>query len=326
MSDIKLERSEINVLSKALEWHEKGRRVCIVSVIKTWGSSPRPVGAMMSINSDGLSIGSVSGGCIEDELLTKIVNNFPKISSLLSFSSEEHRSLPCGGHVDLLVEPITDSNEWYELLSRLKSFKNIFRLIDKENPNNCELKEVNINRDNLKEKIVINYPPPWRLLIIGSGDLSLSVFKISSLMGYNVSICDPRKEFTESWIGSNILIHRMMPDDFIIKQNCDSKTAIVALTHDPKIDDLAMIEALKTKAFYIGALGSIRTANARRKRLIEHFDFTEHEVDKIKAPIGIDFATKKVNEIALSVMAEITIVKNGVSVSTNRIERKQLDN
>ena len=169
MSDIKLERSEINVLSKALEWHEKGRRVCIVSVIKTWGSSPRPVGAMMSINSDGLSIGSVSGGCIEDELLTKIVNNFPKISSLLSFSSEEHRSLPCGGHVDLLVEPITDSNEWYELLSGLKSFKNIFRLIDKENPNNCELKEENINRDNLKEKIVINYPPPWRLLIIGSG-------------------------------------------------------------------------------------------------------------------------------------------------------------
>ena len=326
MSDIKLERSEINVLSKALEWHENGYRVCVISVIKTWGSSPRPVGAIMSINSEGLSIGSVSGGCIEDELITKIVNNFPKSSLFLSFSSEEHKSLPCGGNVDLLVEPITNSNEWYDLLSKIKSHKNIFRIIDRDNPNNCELKEEEINRDHSKENIMINYPPPWRLLIIGSGDLSLSVFKIRSLMCYNVSICDPRKEFTESWIGSNILIHRMMPDDFIIKQNCDSKTAIVALTHDPKIDDLAMIEALKTNAFYIGALGSVRTAEARQKRLIEHFEFTEEEVSKISAPIGIDFATKKVNEIALSVMAEITIVKNGVSVSTNRIKRKQLGN
>ena len=118
------------------------------------------------------------------------------------------------------------------------------------------------------------------------------------------------------------MVDRMMPDDFINKQNCDSKTAIVALTHDPRIDDLAMIEALKTNAFYIGALGSVRTAKAREKRLIDHFDFTKKDINKIKAPIGVDFATKNVDEIALSVMAEITLVKNGVSVYTKRIERK----
>ncbi len=322
MSNIKLERNDIKVLSKALEWHATGARVCLITVIKTWGSSPRPVGAMMSITGDGMSIGSVSGGCIEEELLSKIVNNFPDSPSFYNYSSEEHKSLPCGGYVVLLVEPINNSRKWPEFLTKLKAFKNIFRFVNKEDPNDSDFKETEIAPEDLKENFIINYPSPWRILIIGSGDLSLSMFQLSSLMGYNVSICDPRKEFIKSWIDSNIMVHRMMPDDFINKQNCDSKTAIVALTHDPRIDDLAMIEALKTNAFYIGALGSVRTAKAREKRLIDHFDFTKKDINKIKAPIGVDFATKNVDEIALSVMAEITLVKNGVSVYTKRIERK----
>ena len=322
MSDIKLERSDIKVLSKALEWHASGERVCLITVIKTWGSSPRPIGAMMSININGMSIGSVSGGCIEEELLLTIVNNFPESPSFLSYSSDKHKSLPCGGTVVLLIEPVSNSKGWHEFLSRLKSFKNTYRLVNRENPNNSYIKETEVKKESLRDYFIINYPPPWRLLIIGSGDLSLSMFTFSSLMGYDVSICDPRKEFIESWSNSSISVHRMMPDDFIIRQNIDNKTAIVALTHDPKIDDLAMIEAVKTNAFYIGALGSVRTAKAREQRLIEHFDLTIHQINKIKAPIGIDFATKKVDEIALSIMAEITVVKNGVSVLTERTVSK----
>ncbi len=326
MSDIKLERSDIKVLSKALEWHAMGERACLITVIKTWGSSPRPIGAMMSININGMSIGSVSGGCIEEELLVTITNNFPESSSFLNYSSEEHKSLPCGGSVVLLVEPISDGRGWPEFLSKLKSFKNIFRLINRKNPNNTYIRETEIIEESLNDNFIINYPPPWRLLIIGSGDLSLSMSVLSSLMGYDVSICDPRKEFIRSWASSTIEVHRMMPDDFIISQNCDSKTAIVALTHDPKIDDLAMIEAVKTNAFYIGALGSVRTAKTREQRLVDHFDLTIHQINRIKAPIGIDFATKKVDEIALSIMAEITVVKNGVSVSTERTVSKEFEN
>ena len=326
MSDIKLQRNDVKVLSKALEWHEMGERACLITVIETWGSSPRPIGALMSINGDGISIGSVSGGCIEEELRATIVNNFPESPLFLNYTSEEHKSLPCGGHIILLVEPINHYGEWQEFLNALKSCKNIFRLVNRENPNVSDIKETENVQESLDDNFIINYPPPWRLLIIGSGDLSLSMFKLSSLMGYEVSICDPRKEFIKSWPDSSIVVRRMMPDDFINNQNCDSKTAIVSLTHDPKIDDLAMIEAIKTKAFYIGALGSVRTAKAREERLIEHFELTKDQIAKIKAPIGIDFATKKVDEIALSIMAEITVTKNGVSVSTERIVSKQYEN
>lgn len=322
MSELKLIRSEIDVLSRALKWYAGDKKVCLVTVIGTWGSSPRPIGAMMAISEAGDLIGSVSGGCIEEELVCNVVNNFPKSNLFLNYSSENHNSLPCGGHVSLFVEPVFSSTKFETFLNKLKSFESVIRLINKETGDSILISKKETNEESLKENHVIAYPPPWQILMIGSGDLSVSMFKLSSLMGYRVSICDPRKEFAESWSYSSIKVHRMMPDDFIVSQNCNSETAIVALTHDPKIDDLAMLEAVKTKAFYIGALGSSRTAKAREKRLTEHFGFDDLQIKRIRAPIGIDFGTKKVDEIALSVIAEITAIKNGVAVKTKRKKSK----
>ena len=326
MNALKLERSEINVLTRALEWQAAEIKVCLITVLKTWGSSPRPVGAVMAINERGHSIGSVSGGCIEEELVEIVRKDFPRSRIFLNFSSENHKRLPCGGQVDLLIEPLINIIDFTKFLEKLKSFDSVSRLINKKNGEPILISEIEASHEYSESHHVLNYPSPWRILIIGAGDLSLSVYKFSSLMGYRVSICDPRKEYVESWLSSESAVNRMMPDDFIMNHKCDSKTAVVALTHDPKIDDLAMIEAVKTDAFYIGALGSTRTAKARAERLMKYFEFSEVQIKRIKAPIGIDFDTKKVDEIALSVMADITSVKNGVSVVTQRTRRKNFGN
>jgi xanthine dehydrogenase accessory factor len=163
------------------------------------------------------------------------------------------------------------------------------------------------------------FEPKWRLLVIGAGQLGGLVTRFADQLGYAVLVCDPRENYRQSWLGDGLSLHSEMPDDFITAQQCDAQTAVVALTHDPKLDDLAIMEALGSASFYVGALGSSRTNAARRQRLSEHFGVTKEQLDFMSGPIGLDLNTRTASEIALGIMTEITARRNGVKLSSERL-------
>jgi xanthine dehydrogenase accessory factor len=155
--------------------------------------------------------------------------------------------------------------------------------------------------------------PRYRLLVIGAGQLSRYFCEIALGLDYQVTVCDPREDYADAWQVRGVAFTREMPDDLVVRMHLDERSAVVALTHDPKIDDLALMEALRTPAFYIGALGSRKNNAARRKRLLE-FDLTERDIARLRGPAGIYIGSKTPPEIAVSILAEMTAVKNGVSV------------
>ncbi|XOT95326.1 XdhC family protein, partial [Alcaligenes pakistanensis] len=158
------------------------------------------------------------------------------------------------------------------------------------------------------------FGPSYRLLLIGGGQLSEYVATIALFNGFDVTVCDPRSEHIQGWSVAGARVVTGMPDDEVIACVPDRRTAIVALTHDPKLDDMALLEALKSSAFYVGAIGSRRNNQSRRERLAEYFDLTAEEIGKLKGPIGLYIGSKTPAEIAVSIMAEIIAIKNGVDV------------
>ena len=291
----------------------------LATVASTWGSSPRPVGSIMILTNAGHSVGSVSGGCIEEELLATISTNFPKSSQIIEYDTETSRNLPCGGRLLLILEPLNLIQDINGLTNSLDRGEKIKRVINISKNDAFWAMDDDVNVSSSSDEIfTIKYDSLWRLLVIGSGDLSRSVSLFGQMLDYDVQACEPRVDFRNSWDLNSIALSSDFPDDFIRKMECNEKTAIVALTHDPKIDDLAMIEALETNAFYIGALGSTRTSKKRSERLSEHFGFGKELIKKIRAPIGIDLGTRKVNEIALSIMTDITASRNSIRIDTTR--------
>jgi xanthine dehydrogenase accessory factor len=154
--------------------------------------------------------------------------------------------------------------------------------------------------------------PRSRLLVIGAGQLSRYLATMAVMLDYSVTVCDPREEYHEGWSAlEGVTLSRQMPDDLVLAMNLDAHSAVVAVTHDPKLDDLALMEALKTPAFYVGALGSRRNNDARRLRLRE-FDVSEAEAAALRGPVGLNLGARTPPEIALAVLAEMTAVRRGV--------------
>jgi xanthine dehydrogenase accessory factor len=164
------------------------------------------------------------------------------------------------------------------------------------------------------DKLVTQHGPRWRLLIIGAGQLSRFLAQIATAMDYNVTVCDPREEYRSGWTLPEVRLVHAMPDDLVLDMKLDSRSAVVALTHDPKLDDLAIMEALKSDAFYVGAIGS-RLNNAKRRERLVEFDLTPEQLAKLHGPIGLYIGSKTPSEIAISILAEMTAVKNGVPQS-----------
>ena len=165
------------------------------------------------------------------------------------------------------------------------------------------------------QHLVNTFGPEYRMLIIGAGQMSEYLATMALFNGFSVTVCDPRDEYRSSWSVPGVNLDHGSPDDMVTNLKPDSRTCIVALTHDPKLDDLALLEALQTDAFYVGAIGSRRNNESRKQRLIEHFDHTHESLEKLRGPIGIYIGSKTPSEIAVSVMAEILAVKNGVQLS-----------
>jgi xanthine dehydrogenase accessory factor len=309
---------DLEVLKTSSAWITAGHRCQLVTVIKTWGSSPRPVGATLAICDDGRVVGSVSGGCIEDDLIERvrkegITRELPEIVSYGITADEAHRfGLPCGGTIELALEPLGPGSRIDELLQRLEQHELIARTVDlKTGAVTLERASAGSVLELHDDKLVSQHGPRWRLLIIGAGQLSRFLAQIATAMDYHVTVCDPREEYRSGWTLPEVRLVHAMPDDLVQEMNLDSRSAVVALTHDPKLDDLAIMEALKSEAFYVGAIGSRLNNSKRRERLLQ-FDLSEAQLAKLHGPIGLYIGSKTPSEIAISILAEMTAVKNGV--------------
>lgn len=319
-----MEDLDTQVLRTALRWQTEEQAVVLVTVARTWGSSPRPPGSLMAINGRGETVGSVSGGCIEDDLIHRIREggvqaavhcNAPTVQRYGISADQAHRfGLPCGGTVELVLEPVTVHSRLDELLAACEKRVSVERVLDLRNG------RVQLHpgrRDGLPQltehQLTTYLGPQARLILIGAGDLSRFMSQMALSLGFEVFVCDPREEHRTSWSLPGVTLTHEMPDDLILRLKPDARTAVVALTHDPKLDDLALIDALQSEAFYVGAIGSRRNSAVRRERLHEHFDIPHEVLDRLHGPAGLYIASKTPAEIALSIMAEVVAVKNGVS-------------
>ena len=311
---------DLQVLRSASEWVKAGRRVVMATVIRTWGSAPRPIGALTAIRDDGMVVGSVSGGCIEDDMIFQVrsgelVQDKPATTKYGVSAEEAKRfGLPCGGTLELVLEPLTQDSGLDDLLARVERHELVMRRLD--------MKTGRVTLAPAKSNDQLNFDgatlatvhgPRWRLLIIGAGQLSTFLAQIAQGLDYHVTVCDPREEYAEGWTVPGVEFRRGMPDDTVIEMNLDAHSAVVTLTHDPKLDDMALLEALKSPAFYIGAIGSKKNNDARRKRLAE-FDLSQAEIARLHGPVGLKLGSKTPPEIAIAILAEMTAIRNGVKV------------
>lgn len=310
---------DLEVLRSTVAWLRAGQRVALVTVVATWGSSPRPVGALLAVAGDGRFCGSVSGGCVEEDLVERIRNRFPAAPETVTYgvSAEQSRrfGLPCGGRLELVVEPVADRDCLEAVLAAVEAREPIARRLDLKTGQAClvpVLREQTLAFDGATLTRV--YGPRWRLLLIGAGQLSRYLAKFALALDYQVLVCDPREEYAQQWAVPGSMLLPDMPDDFVIKLGLDRRSAVVAATHDPRLDDMALMEALKSDAFYVGALGS-KTNNAKRRQRLSLLDLKQKEIARLRGPVGLPIGSRTPPEIAISVLAEITALRNGIELA-----------
>ncbi|SMF38409.1 XdhC family protein [Pseudogulbenkiania subflava] len=307
------------VLDAALRWAANGYRFALVTVARTWGSAPRPPGSWMALRDDGQVQGSVSGGCIEADLIERLLRegfaSSEPYAVKYGVTQDEARrfGLPCGGTMELVIEPWPDLAA-LETLSAVVERGELARRSVVMGQEGSAITSASA-ADSLSwdgRTLSTLHGPAWRLLIIGAGQISSYLAQMAQALDYQVFICDPRSEYAAEWQVPGTTLLPGMPDDVVLELKPDPHTAVVALTHDPKLDDMALLEALKAPAFYVGALGSTLNNRRRRERLLEHFDLTADEVARLHGPVGLPIGSRTPPEIALAVLAEMTAVRNGV--------------
>ena len=311
---------DTEVLKSAVAWLDAGRKATLATVVKTWGSAPRPIGAMLVIRDDGQVMGSVSGGCVEDDLIDKvrtkaIAAEKPEVTTYGVTQEQATRyGLPCGGTLQIVLEPVTAESKLKDLLGIIERHELSARFLD------MDTGKVRIEPGKWSDLLEFDgkvlktvHGPRWRLLLIGAAQVSRYLAQMAQALDYHVTVCDPRGEYADGWDLKEVPINRGYPDDVVIAMNLDAHSAVVAVTHDPKLDDAALLEALKSPAFYVGALGSQKNNDARRKRLAD-FDLAASEIARLRGPVGLKIGSKTPPEIAVAILAEMTAVRRGVQI------------
>jgi len=310
---------DLQVLSQARDWFAQGHKVWLVTVIETWGSAPRPPGALLCLRDDGLVVGSVSGGCVEDDLIDRVRHGERvDAASLVTYGVTKEEAarfgLPCGGNLRLVQEPLRDAQWIDELLARTQRHELVARRLDLQTQAvtleaACRGEAFEFDGRTLRAV----FGPRWRLLIIGAGQLSRVLAQMALPLDFEVTCCDPREEYHLTWDVPGTHFSKAMPDDVVVEMQLDPHSAVVAVTHDPKLDDMVLLEALKSPAFYVGALGS-RLNTAKRQERLALFDLSAQEIARLHGPIGLDLGGKTPAEIAVAILAEIIAVRNGVAL------------
>ena len=349
-----MENLDVMVLRTLRDWRCAGKRALLATVVRTWGSSPRPVGSIMALCEDGSVVGSVSGGCIEDDLIyqyTQAYASVPavdiQVSSVSSASSdnkkipsgpptfikygvtadEAHRfGLPCGGTLELLLEFDPDGDGLTQLVAALEAGQLTQRTVRLQDGAVTLAPTAMPAELSVSAFYLVNtFGPEYRMLLIGAGQLTEYLATMALFSGFAVTVCDPREEYRSAWSVAGATVLSDMPDDVVMAFKPDRRSCVIALTHDPKLDDLALLEALNTDAFYVGAIGSRRNNEERHQRMAEHFDLSATTLSRLRGPIGIYIGSKTPPEIAVSVMAEVLAVKNGVVLPRDMAVRQAKD-
>jgi xanthine dehydrogenase accessory factor len=317
---------DLAVLKALVAWQAEKR--WLVTVAETYGSSPRPRGSMLVLRGDGLAVGSVSGGCIEDDLADRAQRGqlsrerCEVVTYGATADAARQFGLPCGGAMRLVIEPVLNTDWAEHILQQIKARHLIRRTL------HLDTMKVTLD-DALRtdsfafdgETLTTVHGPLWRLLLIGATQTSSYLAKMAQALDYQVTLCDPRTEMRATWDVPDTLMTSEMPDDAVLALEADSCTAIIALSHDPKLDDMALLEALKSPAFYIGALGS-KASNAKRRERLALFDLTLEEIARLHGPVGLDIGSRTPPEIAVSVLAQLISVRN--QTTTHRTLKQEI--
>lgn len=302
-----IDNGDTEVLLQAVEWLEAGSNVELITVAKTFGSSPRPPGSLAAVREDGVLVGSVSGGCIEKQLAIRIDDQNRAQSFAHEISDDEARKfgLPCGGKIELVFEALSDPTELKAVLDAIQQRKRISRTVSLES-GVAAIDEVDRTVEFLYDGRHIRkiFGPEWRVLLIGAGQLSRFVAQFALALDYEVVVCEPRKEFSSAWNVNGCTLTRELPENAVLEYATDHHSIVLALTHDPNLDDSALIEALPSNAFYVGALGS-KANNERRKKRLTDIGVEAQSVARLHGPVGLDIGSRSAAEIAISIMAEV---------------------
>ncbi len=313
-----------NTIEIALEWLAAGKPVALATVIETWGSAPRPVGSQLVISADAEIMGSVSGGCVEGAVVEEALAALESgACTVLEYgvTSEDAFAvgLACGGNIRILVEPIGVGQGPDVALLRALAERRAAReavaygvhleswerqLLGPESPR-VEDRFISDKSGVIGGWFIGIHNPPLRMVIIGAVHIAQPLVQMARLCGFDVALNDPREAFaSEVRFPNQRLIHDW-PDEALIAMGLDARTAVITLSHDPKIDDPAILTALKAPVFYLGCLGSSRT-HAKRVARLEAAGVALADINRIHAPVGADIGAKTPAEIAVSIMAEIT--------------------
>jgi len=313
---------DLSVLKTLHIWQSTGQSLWLVTVVKTFGSSPRPQGAMLALRDDGLTIGSVSGGCIEDDLVLRAQRGQLPINrcELQTYGGTKEEAkrfgLPCGGTMQLLIEPVRNVDWVAQILRLTQAHRLVKRTLHLDS---MQVVLENAGRTDSFSfdgaKLSRVHGPRWRMLIIGAGQTSAYLARMAQALDYQVIVCDPREEMRRAWDIPGTELLSVMPDDAVLALKVDACTAIITLTHDPKLDDMALLEALKSPAFYVGALGA-KTNNDKRRKRLTLFDLTQKEIDRLHGPAGLSIGSRTPPEIAVAILAHLISIRNQPQLQT----------
>ena len=302
------------ILSCLLTSLTQGEQPWLVTVVATIGSSPRPVGSLVAFRADGSQVGSVSGGCVEEDLIARLLaGEFagPQVYLTeygVSAEDNEKWGLPCGGRLELAIQQLDSIDlDWvrdaYQAMMARQTLSRTVALTSGETQISpaAQFAPLEVRDDAMTHCL----GPRHRLLLVGAGQLAASLSTLALAMDYEVMLADSREWALDQWQGPQVQKILGLPDDVVREHAADEHCAVITLSHDPRVDDMALMEALDSACWYVGALGSVRTTEKRLRRLSQ-LGLSPDALARLHAPVGISIGSKTAMEIAVSIMAELT--------------------
>ena len=302
------------ILSCLLASLTEGEQPWLVTVVATIGSSPRPVGSLVAFRADGSQVGSVSGGCVEEDLIARLLAgefNGPQIYLTdygLSAEDNEKWGLPCGGRLELAIQQLdTKDLDWvkdahHAMLAR----RTLSRSVSLQSgETRISPAEQFAPLEKSGDTLIHCFGPRHRLLLVGAGQLAANLSTLALAMDYEVLLADSREWALDQWQGPDVEKILGLPDDVVREHAADEHCAVITLSHDPRVDDMALMEALDSACWYVGALGSVRTTEKRIQRLCQ-LGLSNDALARLHAPVGLSIGSKTTMEIAVSIMAQLT--------------------
>jgi len=320
-----------SVIRDVLSWLEQGGRVWLCTIVETWGSSPRPAGSWLAVSDSGQWSGSVSGGCLEEDLLRRTAQDGAAVPVVIDYgitdNDRDDFRLPCGGRIRLLVEPLGEASG--KSSTAIKHVRQLAEALSGREPIS---RRVSLHGAvALEQAVSASYPgvvfdggellhtlqPECRLLLIGAGEVARYVAEFATAADFTVTLCEPRETFASGWGHQHLPLDRRLPDDLIAESFSDTWCGVLALAHDPRIDDMGLLAALQSPAFYVGAMGSKRTSESRRERLAS-LGLDGAALQRLRAPIGIDIPSKTPAEISISIVADLITARHHLRTTHER--------